>query len=110
MVLRHCERSEGRNFSESVKTWIQRRIPETVGKKKRNRELTIIPQNVEASTGILQSNFTNNVTSQSRNETWKAITEKVNAVGVASRTIYEVKQKWKGCSTWPTRNSANKKA
>ena len=61
-------------------------------KKKPNfttRELTIITENVEA------SKFTDNVTNKTKTETWKAITEKVNAVGVASRTIYEVKQKWK---------------
>ena len=51
---------------------------------------------MEAIKGILQSKFTDNVTNESKNETWKAITEKVNAVGVASRTIYEVKQKRKG--------------
>ena len=48
---------------------------------------------MEANKGILQSKFTDNVTNKNKNETWKAITEKVNAVGVASRTIYEVKQK-----------------
>ena len=62
------------------------------------RELTIITENVETCTnkGILQGKFTDNVTNKTKTETWKAITEKVNAVGVASRTIYEVKQKWKG--------------
>ena len=60
------------------------------------RELTTITENVEAKKGILQSKFTDNVTNKSKNETWKAITEKVNAVDVASRTTYEVKQKWQG--------------
>ena len=58
------------------------------------RELTIITENVEANKGILQSKFTNNVTNKTKTETWKAITEKVNAFGVVSRTIYEVKRKW----------------
>ena len=60
------------------------------------RELTIITENVEANKGILQSKVTDNVTNKTKTEKWKAITEKVNAVAVASRTIYEVKQKWKG--------------
>ena len=60
------------------------------------RELTIITENVEANEGILQSNFTDNVANKTKTETWKAIAEKVNAVGVASRTSYEVEQKWKG--------------
>ena len=51
---------------------------------------------MDANKGILQSKFTDSVTNKTKTETWKAITEKVNAVGVASRTIYEVKQKWKG--------------
>jgi len=54
---------------------------------------------VEANEGILHSKFTNNVTNKTKTETWKAIKEKVNAVGVASRTIYEVKQKWKRLSS-----------
>lgn len=75
------------------------------------RELTIITENVEANKGILQSKFTDNVTNKSKNETWKAITEKVNAVGVASRTTYEVKQKWKGLfSTAKREFSQQKKA
>ena len=57
------------------------------------RELTTITENVEANKGILQSKFTGNVTNKTKTETWKAITEKVKAIGVASRTIYEVQQK-----------------
>ena len=71
--------------------------------EKRKRKLNfatiiiiIITENVEANKGSLQSKFTDNVINKSKNETWKAITEKVNAVGVASRTIFEVKRKWKG--------------
>ena len=76
--------------------------PEKKKKKKKRRpnfttrELTIITENVEANKGVLQSKFTDNVTNKTKTETWKAITKKVNAVGVASRTIYAVKQKWKG--------------
>ena len=63
------------------------------------RELTIIMENVDANKGILQSKFTDNVRNKTKTETWKATTEKVNAVGVPSRTICEVKQKWKGLSS-----------
>ena len=66
---------------------------------------------MEANKGILQSKFTDSVTNKTKTETWKAITEKVNAVGVASRTIYEVKQKWKGLfSTAKKEFSQQKKA
>ena len=73
------------------KSWKKKRKPNFTA-----RELTIITENVEANKGILQSKFTDNVTNKTKTETWKAITEKVNAVGVASRTIYKLKQKWKG--------------
>ena len=45
------------------------------------QELTIITENVEANKDILQSKFTENVTNKTKTETWKAITEKVDAVG-----------------------------
>jgi len=47
---------------------------------------------VGANKGILQSKFTDNVTNKAKFEAWKAITEMVNAVGVASRTIYEARR------------------
>ena len=75
------------------------------------RELTIITENVGANKGILQSKFTDNVTNKTKTETWKAITEKVNPVGVAKRTIYGVRQKWKGLfSTAKKEFSQQKKA
>ena len=55
------------------------------------RELTIITENMEAKEGILQRKFTDNATNKTKTETWRGITEKVNAVGVSSGTIYEVK-------------------
>ena len=74
------------------------------------RELTIITENVEANKGMLQSKFTDNVTNESKNETWKAITEKVNAVGVASRTTYELlNRNGKVCSAQPRGSSVKKK-
>ena len=83
--------------------------------RKTNRELTIITENVQANKGILQSKFIDNVTNKTKTETWKAITEKVNAVGVANRTIYEVRQKWEGLFSMqhgqegvqPTKKGAN---
>ena len=64
---------------------------------------------MEANKGILQSKFTDNVTNKTKTETWKAITEKVNAVGVASRTIDEVKHKWKGLFSTAKKEFSQKK-
>ena len=99
--IKQCEGSEGRNFLYLCKHGSERGYRKQCKKRKgrpsfTTRELTIITEKVEKNKGILQSKFTDNVTNKTKTETWKAITEKVNAVGVANRTIYEVRQKWKG--------------
>jgi len=69
-----------------------------VQKKRRGNQIllpeisTILTENVGANKGISHSKFTDNVTNKARKETWKAITEMVNAVGLASRTIYEARR------------------
>ena len=57
----------------------------------------------------MQSKFTDNGTNKTKTETWKAITEMFNAVVVASRTIYEVKQKWKGLFRTATKEFSQQK-
>ena len=44
---------------------------------------------------VLQSKFTNTITNQRKNEVWKAIPATINAIGVESRSVQEVKDKWK---------------
>ncbi|XP_062620665.1 nuclear apoptosis-inducing factor 1-like [Saccostrea cucullata] len=44
---------------------------------------------------ILESKHSNTVTNQKKQSVWKSITEKVNAVGTAHRTVTEVKDKWR---------------
>ncbi|XP_048589691.1 myb/SANT-like DNA-binding domain-containing protein 4 isoform X2 [Nematostella vectensis] len=59
------------------------------------RELNVITESVETKKDILQSKFTNNLTNQMKQKVWLDITAKVNAVGVAYRTVEEVRVKWK---------------
>ena len=58
-------------------------------------EIAIITENVEKNLAIIQSKLTNNVTNKNKKEVWEDITRAVNAVGLSSRTVTEVKDKWK---------------
>ena len=58
-------------------------------------EIAVLTENVIPNMGILQSKFSNNVTNRKKNETWEEITRAVNAVGHASRSTQEVRDKWK---------------
>ena len=44
---------------------------------------------------IIQSKLTNNITNRKKNEVWQEITDAVNAVGMAGRTVAEMKEEWK---------------
>ena len=73
----------------------------SAGKRKRKpnfttRELTIITENVEANKGILQSKFIDNVINKTKTETWKAITEEVNAVCVSQQNHLRTKTEMEG--------------
>ena len=57
-------------------------------------EIALLTEKME-SMSILQSKFTNTITNQRKNEVWKAIAAVINAVGVESRSVQEVKDKWK---------------
>ena len=55
-------------------------------------EISVITENHLA---VIQSKLTNNITNRKKNEVWQEITDSVNAVGTARRTVAEVKDKWK---------------
>ena len=58
-------------------------------------EIAVLTEKVEENLSVLQSKLTNSVTNQKKNATWKKIADAVNAVGVAMRTVAEVREKWK---------------
>ena len=57
-------------------------------------EIALLTEKME-SMSVLQSKLTNTITNQRKNEVWKAIAAAINAVGVESRSVQEVKDKWK---------------
>ena len=58
-------------------------------------EIAIITEYVGKNLHIMQSKLTNNITNKAKKEMWEEITREVNAVGQASRSVQEVKDKWK---------------
>ena len=57
--------------------------------------VSVITENVKNHLAVIQSKLTNNITNRKKNEVWQQITDAVNAVGTAGRTVAEVKDKWK---------------
>ena len=57
-------------------------------------EVSVIHNEVKQNP-ILESKFSNTLTNQKNQSIWKTITEKVNAVGNAQRSLTEVKDKWR---------------
>ena len=58
-------------------------------------EIALLTDKVEENISLIQSKLTNSVTNKHKIQIWKEITDAVNAVGVANRTVQEVKDKWK---------------
>ena len=58
-------------------------------------EISVITENVKNHLAVIQSKLTNNITNRKKNEVWQEISDAVNAVGTAGRTVVEVKDKWK---------------
>ena len=58
-------------------------------------EIAIITEYVGKNLNIIQSKLMNNITNKAKKEMWEEITREVNAVGQASRSVQEVKDKWK---------------
>ena len=62
-------------------------------------EITVLTEKVEENLDLIWSKFSNNVTNAKKNAAWLEITEAVNAVGVAYRTVQEVRDKWKNLTS-----------
>ena len=58
-------------------------------------EIEVITDNVKKNLDLIQSKLTNAVTNKKKQMLWEEITQAVNAVGTAKRTVTEVKDKWK---------------
>lgn len=62
-------------------------------------EMNILTDKIEDNLQVLQSKLTNSITNQRKNKIWDSITRDVNAIGVANRTMHEVKEKWKNLTS-----------
>ena len=58
-------------------------------------EIALLTDKVEENISLIQSKLTTSVTNIHKIPIWKQITDAVNAIGVASRMVQEVKDKWK---------------
>ena len=56
-------------------------------------EVSVLLDQIEKNYSLLQSKFTDAVTSQKKNGTWETISAKVNASGASHRTANDVKKK-----------------
>ena len=90
------------NMASSVATVSQMQQ----GKQKRprktnwsNSEITVLTEKVEEYLDLIRSKFSNNVTNAKKNAACLEITEVINAVGVAHRTVQEVRDKWKNLTS-----------
>ena len=58
-------------------------------------EINKITKKVEANIDIIQSKLTHSITNKKKQEICGEITAEVNVIGVAERTVQDIKDKWK---------------
>ena len=97
------QRSENEN--ETI-FFLQIKMDEQSQKNKRERkrnfsvdEIQLLTEEFEKNKDILESKLTNTITNKRKNNNWKDITQKINSLGYESRSVDEVKGKWRNiCS------------
>ena len=62
-------------------------------------EIDTLTSKVHENLDVLQSKLTNATTNQRKNKIWDNMTKEINAIGVASRTTSEIKEKWKNLTS-----------
>ena len=87
-------------MAESVESGNEREVTDESKARKRKpnfsmNEISVITENVKNHLAVIQSKLTNNITNRKKNEVWQEITDAVNAVGMAGRTVAEMKEEWK---------------
>lgn len=58
-------------------------------------EINKITEKVEENLDVIQSKLTNSITNKKKQEIWAKITAEVNSIGVAERSVQDIKDKWK---------------
>ena len=63
-------------------------------------EIRVLIEEYEVKRDIFEGKFSNTLTNIKKKNAWQEVTSKVNALGVDSRTVEEIKIKWKNlCSS-----------
>ena len=58
-------------------------------------ECQLILQCAEDNLHILRGKFSNNLMNKRKKEVWQSICDRINSLGVVSRSVKEVKEKWR---------------
>lgn len=72
-------------------------------------EINKITELVEENLQVIQSKLTNSITNKTKQETWAKIARQVNAIGVAHRSVQDIKDKWKNLQTMAKKEFARQR-
>ena len=80
-------------------------------KKKRSSnwdssEVSLLRQLVEKNIKVIREKQTNNLTNKMKNDVWQSITSEINALGIHSRSLSEVKIKWQNMQSFAKKSYA----
>ncbi|XP_056004079.1 uncharacterized protein LOC125653292 [Ostrea edulis] len=64
------------------------------GKNFDSSEIQLLTELVEKNIAIINSKFSNTLTNEKKKAVWQSITDQLNALGVACRSVKEIKTKW----------------
>lgn len=73
---------------------IQTKSGRNRGKNFDTSEIQLLTDLVEKNIDIINSKFTNTITNEKKKKIWENITSQVNSLGIANRSIKEIKTKW----------------
>ncbi len=57
-------------------------------------EISLLTELVEQNLQLIQAKYSNTVTNTKKMQVWGRITSQLNALGIATRTVKDVKNKW----------------
>lgn len=72
-------------------------------------ECQLILQCAEDNLEVLREKFSNNLNIKRKKGVWRSICDRVNSLGVANRSVKEVKEKWRAMCGVARREVANEK-
>lgn len=73
---------------------VQTKLSRYRGKNFDTSEIQLLADLVEKNIVTINSKFTNTITNEKKKKVWENITSQINALGIANRSIKEIKTKW----------------